>query len=42
MQTTMKTTRETLDRLRRKGKMGDSFDHVVNELLDELEEKEIV
>jgi len=36
--TTMKVRRETLDRLKRRGKMGDSFEDVVNRLLDASEE----
>jgi len=36
--TTMKVRRETLDRLKRRGKMGDSFEDVVNRLLDTSEE----
>jgi len=33
----MKVSKETLERLRRHGKMGDSLEDVVNRLLDELE-----
>jgi len=36
----MKTTRESLDRLRNHGKMGDSFDHVLNKVLDKIENAE--
>ena len=36
-QTTMKISKETLARLREKGKMGDSFENVVNRLLDDAE-----
>lgn len=39
--TTMKVKRETLDRLKEHGKMGDSFEKVVNRLLDEVERNEI-
>ncbi len=35
--TTMKVKRETLDRLKDHGKMGDSFETVVNRLLDDIE-----
>ena len=38
-QTTMKTTRESLDRLRNHGKCGDSLDNVLNKLLDKIEDK---
>ena len=31
-------SRETLERLKDKGKMGDSFEDVVNQLLDDSEE----
>jgi len=37
----MKTSRETLERLREYGKMGDSFDKVVNRLLDEVKGNDI-
>ncbi len=37
--TTMKTTSESLDRLRSHGKMGDSLDGVLNKVLDKLEDK---
>jgi len=40
-QTTMKTSRETLMRLKEHGKMGDSFEKVVTRLLDEVEKNEI-
>ncbi len=36
-QTTMKVSKETLRRLREQGKMGDSFENVVNRLLDDAE-----
>jgi len=38
--TTMKTTSESLDRLRSHGKMGDSLDGVLNKVLDKLEEED--
>ena len=38
MKTTQKLDEETLERLREHGKMGDSFDSVVNRLLDEVED----
>ena len=37
METTMKTKRETLQRLKNVGKFGESYDKVVNRLLDEVE-----
>ena len=40
-QTTMKTTKETLERLKDHGKMGDSFEKVVNRLLDEADKNKI-
>ena len=39
-QTTMKIKKETLERLREHGRMGDSFEEVVNRLLDDAEELE--
>lgn len=39
-QTTMKIKKETLARLRERGRMGDSFEQVVNRLLDDAEEME--
>jgi len=33
--TTMKMSRDTLNRLKERGQMGDSFEDVVNRLLDE-------
>ena len=39
-QTTMKIKKETLARLREHGRMGDSFEQVVNRLLDDAEEME--
>jgi len=41
MKTTQKLELDTLHRLRQHGKMGDSFDGVVNRLLDEVEKNEI-
>jgi len=38
--TTMKVSKETLARLREQGGMGDSFDDVVNRLLDDADEVE--
>jgi len=38
--TTMKMSRDTLERLKERGKMGDSFENVVNRLLDDSEEIE--
>jgi len=38
--TTMKLKRETLERLREHGRMGDSFEQVVKRLLDDAEELE--
>ena len=40
MKTTQKLEEETLERLRDHGKMGDSFDSVVNRLLDEIESED--
>jgi len=40
-QTTMKTKKETLRRLKGVGKMGDSYDKVVNRLLDEVSKDDI-
>ena len=39
--TTMKVDKETLDRLKKHGKMLDSYDRVVNRLLDEVEKNVI-
>jgi len=36
----MKIKKETLERLREHGRMGDSFEQVVNRLLDDAEELE--
>lgn len=38
--TTQKLDETTLERLREHGKMGDSFDQVVNRLLDEVEDED--
>ncbi len=38
--TTQKLKKETLERLRDHGKMGDSFDSVVNKLLDEVDDED--
>ena len=38
-QSTMKTTRETLSRLRNHGKCGDSLDDVLNKVLDTIDDK---
>ena len=35
--TTMKTSKTTLERLKKRGRMGDSYDKVVTSLLDEVE-----
>ena len=37
LNTTQKLGKATLERLREHGKMGDSFDSVVNKVLDEVE-----
>jgi len=42
LNTTQKLGKVTLERLREHGKMGDSFDSVVNRLLDEVEDDEEV
>jgi len=39
--TTAKFSRETLERLREHGKMGDSFEDVVNRLLDNSEDEDL-
>jgi len=36
--TTMKTNTDTLGRLRTHGQCGDSLDHVLNKLLDQIED----
>jgi len=38
--TSMKTTRESLERLRVYGKLGESFDTALNRVLDKVEGKE--
>jgi hypothetical protein len=38
--TTQKIRKETLERLRNHGKMGESFEQVVSRLLDQLEQME--
>ena len=35
--TTMKLSKETHERLKQRGKMGDSFEEVLNRLLDQTE-----
>jgi len=40
LNTTQKLGKVTLERLRVHGKMGDSFDGVVNRLLDEVESED--
>ncbi len=42
LNTTQKLGKVTLERLREHGKMGDSFDSVVNRLLDEVESEDEV
>jgi len=39
--TTMKLSKETHDRLKEYGKMGDSFEDVVNRLLDQVKSVEV-
>jgi len=39
-QSTIKLSKDTQERLREYGRMGDSFENVVNRLLDEAEEME--
>jgi len=39
-QSTIKLSKDTQERLREQGKMGDSFEDVVNKLLDDAEELE--
>jgi len=41
LKTTQKLESDTLRRLREHGKMGDSFDGVVNRLLDEVESEDL-
>lgn len=38
-QSTMKLSKETLQRIREFGKMGDTFEDVINRLLDDAEEE---
>jgi len=38
---TQKLSKETLERVRNHGRMGQSFEKALNKLLDEVEEKEI-
>ena len=38
MNTTQRLEEETLDRVRDHGKMGDSFNRVLNKLLDEIDD----
>ncbi len=40
MNTTQKLDEETLERVRAKGKMGDSFNGVLNRLLDKIDDLE--
>jgi len=40
MQTTMKLSKETLQRIRDHGRMGDTLESVVNQVLDKVENKE--
>lgn len=35
--TTIQVTRETKDRLQSHGKMGDSFDSLINKILDQID-----
>ena len=37
----MKMSRDTLNRLKERGKMGDSFENVVNRLLDDSDDEEL-
>jgi uncharacterized protein (UPF0371 family) len=37
-ETTQKIRKETLERLRDRGRMGDSFDQAVSRLLDQVED----
>ena len=39
--TTMKMSRDTLNRLKERGKMGDSFENVVNRLLDDTDDENL-
>ncbi len=40
-QSTMKISKETLCRLRKQGRMGDTFEDVVNRLLDNSEDEDL-
>jgi len=40
MQTTMKLSKETVQRIRDHGRMGDTLESVVNQVLDKVEDKE--
>ncbi len=40
MKTTQKLEEETLERVRKQGKMGDSFNGVLNRLLDKIDDLE--
>jgi len=40
MQTTMKLSKETLQRIRDHGRMGDTLESVVNQVLDKVDDKE--
>jgi len=40
MQTTMKLSKETVQRIRDHGRMGDTLESVVNQVLDKVENKE--
>ena len=40
MQTTMKLSKETVQRIRDHGRMGDTLESVVNKVLDKVENKE--
>ena len=40
MQTTMKLSKETVERIRDHGRMGDTLESVVNQVLDKVDDKE--
>ena len=40
MQTTMKLSKQTVERIRDHGRMGDTLESVVNQVLDKVENKE--
>jgi len=40
MQTTMKLSKETVQRIRAHGRMGDTLESVVNQVLDKVDDKE--